>query len=435
MKTTVKESCIVRPAEDTPKQRLWLSNLDQLFVNFPHVSLLHPYNPDGSHNFFDARVMKQSLAKTLVAFFPVAGRLAQDETGRFEIDCSGQGVLFAEAEIDASMSELGDFSSPQLLRQFFPEIDYSRGVSSLPLLLIQVTRFRCGGVCLGVAGHHTLSDGGGLGTFVITWCNLARGFPADKNPTPFLDRTILRSRTPPSPLFQHTGYESSPAALPPLFLTPTEILDIRIQQIKQLKGKAISYSTYEVMAAHIWRCVTVARRLADQRKPITLHISVDGRQRFNPPLPPGYFGNCVFHAKAVASPAELASESLEKTAERIRRAIGRIDDGYMRSVIDYLDRPGDETSKFRIPGNTGSPDLKIISWTRMSFLPKDFGWGDPMFTRSANPWEGKCHILPRSGDDDENVPLAVCLEPDAMERFKGLFTSFTLPPQWRLSPL
>ncbi|CAI0375957.1 unnamed protein product [Linum tenue] len=443
MKTTVKESCIVRPAEDTPKQRLWLSNLDQLFVNFPHVSLLHPYNPDGSHNFFDARVMKQSLAKTLVAFFPVAGRLAQDETGRFEIDCSGQGVLFAEAEIDASMSELGDFSSPQLLRQFFPEIDYSRGVSSLPLLLIQVTRFRCGGVCLGIGLQHVLCDGEGLSNFMTAWSNQARDLPITS--PPLLDRTFLRS-TSSQPLFQHPEYQESTTDSTPTAITSTEIHSIPTSQIKHLRdmthnryssyeGKAISYSTYEVMAAHIWRCVTVARRLADQRKPITLHISVDGRQRFNPPLPPGYFGNCVFHAKAVASPAELASESLEKTAERIRRAIGRIDDGYMRSVIDYLDRPGDETSKFRIPGNTGSPDLKIISWTRMSFLPKDFGWGDPMFTRSANPWEGKCHILPRSGDDDENVPLAVCLEPDAMERFKGLFTSFTLPPQWRLSPL
>ncbi|CAL1352815.1 unnamed protein product [Linum trigynum] len=435
MNVTVKETWIVRPAGETPNRRFWLSNMDQMYVKIGHIPFLLPYKHDGSSNFFDVGVMKDSLAKTLSTFFPVAGRLAQDETGRYEIDCSGQGVFFAEAEIDAAISDFGDFQPTMQLRQFFLEADYSLGISSSPLLLIQVTRFRCGGVCLGVAGHHTLSDGGGLGTFVITWCNLARGFPADKNPTPFLDRTILRSRTPPSPLFQHTEYESSPAALPPLFLTPTEILDIPIQQIKQLKGKAISYSTYEVMAAHIWRCVTIARRLADQRKPITLHISVDGRQRFNPPLPPGYFGNCVFHAKAVASPAELASESLEQTAERIRRAIRRIDDGYMRSVIDHLDRPGDETSKFRIPGNTGSPDLKIISWTRMSFLPKDFGWGDPMFTRSANPWEGKCHILPKVGDDDDSLPLAVCLEPDAMERFKGLFTSFALPPQWRLSPL
>ncbi|CAI0559827.1 unnamed protein product [Linum tenue] len=38
--------------------------------------------------------MKESLSQALVAFFPAAGRLARDESGRFEIDCGGQGVLY-----------------------------------------------------------------------------------------------------------------------------------------------------------------------------------------------------------------------------------------------------------------------------------------------------------------------------------------------------
>ncbi|CAL1352816.1 unnamed protein product [Linum trigynum] len=420
MKTTVKECCIVRPAEDTPKQRLWLSNLDQLFVNFPHVSLLHPYKPDGSHNFFSTRVMKQSLAKTLVAFFPVAGRLAQDETGRFEIDCSGQGVLFAESEIDASMSELGDFSSPQLLRQFFPEIDYSRGVSSLPLLLIQVTRFRCGGVCLGIGLQHVLCDGEGLSNFMTAWSNQARDLPITS--PPLLDRTFLRS-TSSQPLFQHPEYQESTTDSTPTAITSTEIHSIPNSQIKHLRDMTHNrYSSYEVLAAHIWRCATTARRFADQNQPTTLHVSVDGRNRFDPPLPRAYFGNCVFHAMAVASPAELLLESLEGTAERIRRAIRRIDGLYVRSAIDCLERPGDGTTRVQIPGTAGSAHLKVITWARLSFQ-KDFGWGRPIFTRSINRSDGKCHILPRSDGDDENVQLSVCLEPAAMERFRILLTS------------
>ncbi|CAL1374198.1 unnamed protein product [Linum trigynum] len=204
MRVAVKESCMVRPAKETPRQRLWLSNLDQLVVkknDHMMTTMLQPYRPDGrSRNFFDGRVMKESLSQALVTFFPAAGRLARDESGEFEIDCGGQGVLFVEAETDATISDMGDFQpGPQLL-QLVPQVDFSKGISSFPLLLVQLTRFRCGGVCLGIGYHHGLSDGTECYNLFTKWASLARGrLPVTANLLPFLDRTILRSRSPPAP--------------------------------------------------------------------------------------------------------------------------------------------------------------------------------------------------------------------------------------------
>ncbi|CAI0410919.1 unnamed protein product [Linum tenue] len=179
MKVAVKESCMVRPAKETPRQRLWLSNLDQLVVksNARMMTMLQPYRPDGrrSRNFFDGRVLKESLSQALVTFFPAAGRLARDESGEFEIDCGGQGVLFVEAETDATISDMGDFQPGSELLQLVPQVDFSKGISSFPLLLVQ---------CYNL---------------FTKWASLARDrLPVTANLLPFLDRTILRSRSPPA---------------------------------------------------------------------------------------------------------------------------------------------------------------------------------------------------------------------------------------------
>ncbi|CAI0376236.1 unnamed protein product [Linum tenue] len=92
----------------------------------------------------------------------------------------------------------------------------------------------------------------------------------------------------------------------------------------------------------------------------------------------------------------------------------------MRSSIDYLERAGGST--IRIPGISGSPHLKVISWAQLPF-GQDFGWGDPIFVRPACSWEGSCLLLPKPRDEDGGLSFSICLEAAAMERFKGLLTT------------
>ncbi|KAF9617313.1 hypothetical protein IFM89_035294 [Coptis chinensis] len=82
--------------------------------------------------------------------------------------------------------------------------------------------------------------------------------------------------------------------------TAVAMLKISRNQISLLKAKckeassSDNFSTYEVLAAHIWRCATKARRLLDDQD-TKLSIATDGRSRLCPPLPSGYFGNAIFH--------------------------------------------------------------------------------------------------------------------------------------------
>ncbi|KAF2317007.1 hypothetical protein GH714_010382 [Hevea brasiliensis] len=97
MKIITKETTMVYPMQDTPSERLWLSNLD-LMQGRTHLPSAYLYKPNGSSNFFEPKVLKEALSKVLVPFYPVAGRLGSDDNGRIEINCNKEGVLFAEAE-------------------------------------------------------------------------------------------------------------------------------------------------------------------------------------------------------------------------------------------------------------------------------------------------------------------------------------------------
>ncbi|CAL1358709.1 unnamed protein product [Linum trigynum] len=161
MKVTVKSTTMVQPAERRPRHSLWLSNLDLLQLRSHVTRVIFAYNKPASSSsssescFFDTKVVKEALSKTLVPFYPVAGRLRRRDGngGRLELDCNDEGVLFQEAESEAVLAEVKElplmadgleFSPGEEaeLLELVPRVDYSKGVSSYPLLIVQVTRFK-----------------------------------------------------------------------------------------------------------------------------------------------------------------------------------------------------------------------------------------------------------------------------------------------------
>ncbi|CAK9168869.1 unnamed protein product [Ilex paraguariensis] len=431
MKIHVKDSTMVRPAEPTPAERLWNSNLDLLVARI-HLLTVYFYRPNGSVNFFDSRVLKNALSNVLVSFYPMAGRLGRDEGGRIEINCNGEGVLFVEAETDSAIDDLGDgdFTPSLELRRLIPAVDYSGDISSYPLIVLQVTYFKCGGVSLGAGVHHTLSDGVSSLHFINTWSDMARGLSIAI--PPFIDRTLLRARNPPSPAFDHVEYHLPPSlnthlGTPEPESSPkvvsTTVHKITLDQLNKLKAKSRNdgntkeFSSYAILAAHIWRCAGKARGL-DQEQLTKLYTATDGRSRLCPPLPPGYLGNVVFTATPIAVSGDLESETLSNSAKRIHDALTRMDNEYLRSALDYLEVQPDISALVRGPKHFVSPNLNINSWTRLPVYDADFGWGRPIFMGPASIlYEGTVYIMP-SPTKDRSLSLAVCLDADHMPLFQ-----------------
>ncbi|TVU41646.1 hypothetical protein EJB05_15185, partial [Eragrostis curvula] len=312
---TVRKSTMVRPARETPRRRLWLSSLDLVAPGIHMMSIgIYPRRLDGG-SFFDGERMRRALAEALVPFYPMAGRLGRDGDGRPEIDCNGEGVLFVEADAeDATVNDYGDFAPTVEVRGLAPAVgEYTDDVSASPLLLLQVTRFKCGGACLGVAAHHYVADGISTSHFINSWAQLCRGAPISS--APFIDRTLLRARADPPHSFQHVEYLPPPPALPAtaakLLLsappadestTAVDIFKLTRSDLARLRSRLPSSerrpSTFAVVTAHLWRCVSLARALPPDQ-PTMLLTAVEGRARL-PQLPDGFFSNVVFSAATIA---------------------------------------------------------------------------------------------------------------------------------------
>nr|CDG56251.1 hydroxycinnamoyl-CoA:hydroxyphenyllactate hydroxycinnamoyltransferase 2 [Glechoma hederacea] len=395
MKIDVKESTMVRPAAETPSGSVWLSNLDLLSPANYHTLSVHFYSHDGSADFFEAAALKEALSRALVEFYPYAGRLKMNDNNRLEIDCNGEGLLLVEAECDGAMAELGDFA-PRPDLSLIPKVDYAKGISTYPLMLFQLTRFKCGGVCLGVANEHHLSDGVSALHFINTWCNLARGVPAPA-PAPVFDRSALSARNPPQPQFSHAEYQPPPTLPTPLENTEIAYSKFKLtrDQLAALKstckatatapdGSARPYSTFEVLAGHIWRCVCVARALPGEQE-TKLHIPFDGRAKLR--LPPGFFGNAIFFA----------------------------------TPVDFLEMQPDISKLAQGTHSFRCPNLWVISWVRLPIYEPDFGWGKAVYMGPwAAPFEGKSYLLPNP-DNDGSLFVAITLHTQHMERFEKLF--------------
>ncbi|KAJ4709569.1 Hydroxycinnamoyl-CoA shikimate/quinate hydroxycinnamoyl transferase [Melia azedarach] len=430
MNIHVKESTIIRPAQETPKHSLWISDLDLLVpaIHLPAVGFYRLSN-DNSSNFFDVGLLKESMSKVLVPFYPMAGRLGRDENGRIQIQCNGEGVLFQEAEANCIIDDFGDFSENLKLLRLVPTVDDTNDISSYPFLVAQITRFECGGVSLGVGFNHIVVDGTSMSQFVHAWAEMTRGVPIT-NP-PFLDRTVLSVGVPTSPTFNHIEYNPPPSMI---MNTPaqnpesisTAILELSIDQINILRerckgfhGSNVKYTRYEILAAHIWRCICRARGLSNDQIN-TLYIPTNGRSRLNPPLHPGFFGNVVFITTSSALSGDIQSEPLIDTVERIHTTMKRMDDEYLKSALAYLKQLPDPTILRRGAYTYKCPNLNISHLIHTGMCNADFGWGRAMLMRTIAVSDGVIQIIPNSSNDG-SFSVLVNLETRHLQLFKKLF--------------
>lgn len=216
------------------------------------------------------------------------------------------GARLLEAVSAAKLDDFTDFLPNQDVEQLFPKIDYNLPMEEIPLLLVQVTRFRCGGLTLGVSVSRAVVDGVSAVRFVNSWARLTRGEGSDLSSSEMLlrDSTILDSRKPcTTPRFDHAEFSPPPLGESSLVETDdyedaTTVLKITKGQLQKLKERASDfdpprrpYTSFEVISGVLWRCVCKARYdRGNGKQPTRLSTLVNCRNRLRPPLHNAYFG-------------------------------------------------------------------------------------------------------------------------------------------------
>ncbi|MCD9641502.1 hypothetical protein HAX54_027714 [Datura stramonium] len=447
MKVSLKNHWVVKPAEPTWNGTVSLSEFDQTFT-LTHVPTIYYYkfSTDFVKSTDDIiKTLKTSLSKALVYFYPLAGRLRWISGSRLELKCDASGVVLTKAESDAKLDDLDDLLISPDYNSLFPHVDYTIPIDELPLLFVQLTEFQCGAIALSFAISHAVVDGQSALYFFSQWARIARGESLIFDP--FHDRKVLRAGEPAtaSPTFEHLQFNPAPVLIDKPVIenkkkneTRGSMLKLTKVQVEKLREKANqgrnledskerSYTRYEIVTAHIWRCACKARDHKFEQ-PTNLSICVDIRKKMRPPLPKFYFGNAIVDVIATGVSGDIASSQLEYVARKVRVAIEMVTNDYANSTINFL-KSQEDLSKYqdihsfkrKEDPSYGNPNLGVISWISLPLLGLDFGWGKEIhMSPGIHEYDGDCVVLP-GNEEDGSLTVAIVLQNAHMDAFKKFF--------------
>ncbi|KAF7134432.1 hypothetical protein RHSIM_Rhsim08G0192800 [Rhododendron simsii] len=418
---TVKQGVptLVPPAEETKKGLYFLSNLDQNIAVI--VRTIYCFKSEEQGNEKAVELIKDALLKVLVHYYPLAARLTISPEGKLIVDCTAEGAVFVEAEANCTMEEIGDNTKPDpvTIGKLVYDIPGAKNILEIPPLVAQVTKFKCGGFVLGLCMNHCMFDGLGAMEFVNSWGETARGLPL-KVP-PFQDRTILKARNPPKIEFPHQEFAEIDDISNTSDLYKEEMLYRTFcfdpDKLEQLKAKAMKdgaltkCTSFEALSGFVWRARSKALKMKPDQ-PTKLLFAVDGRARFDPPIPQGYFGNGIVLTNSVCAAGELVENPLSFAVKLVQEAVQLVTDGYMRSAIDYF-----EATRAR-PSLAAT--LLITTWSRLSFHTTDFGWGEPILSGPVALPEKEVILFLSHGKERKSVNVLLGLPAPAMEIFEQL---------------
>nr|GEY60418.1 benzyl alcohol O-benzoyltransferase-like [Tanacetum cinerariifolium] len=292
---------------------------------------------------YPASVIREALAKPLVFYYPFAGRLKEGLERKLMVDCTGEGVLFIEAEADVTLNQFGDALQPPFpcMDELLYDVPGSDGILDSPLILIQVTRLSCGGFIFAIRLNHTMSDAAGLVQFLMALGEIAKG-ASTPSTLPVWRRELLSARNPPRVTFNRYEYEElvdTTGTVTPLddiahksfFFGPAQIAAIRRFVPLHLKN----CTTFEVLTACIWRCRTIALQ-HDPKDEMRIMCLVNARKKFNPSIPVGFYGNAFCCPATISTTRDLVNKPLGYALELVIKVKSYVTEEYMRSVADLM---------------------------------------------------------------------------------------------------
>ncbi|GAB4836175.1 hypothetical protein Ancab_001088 [Ancistrocladus abbreviatus] len=417
---------LVCPDSPTPNHTLYLSNLDdQKFLRFS-IKYIYLY-----HKAVPVDTLKASLSKLLSHYYPLAGRLrlaCQHDDHKLEVDCNGEGAVFAEAFMYYTAKEFLQFASKpnRSWRKLLYRVD-AQSFIDVPPLVIQVTDLRCGGMILCTAVNHCLSDGIGTSQFLNAWAHITTKPNSDLPITPLHCRYVLKPRSPSRVTFTHPGFtqiapqhqhetlindnqflQSHPLVPVSLTFNSSQMLTLK-QQI----SPSLKCTTFEALASHTWRAWARSLNLSYSLN-VKLLFSVNVRKNLEPRVPEGYYGNAFVLGCAEEMVKDLVNNNLYHGVKLVQKAKLCITDSYIRSMIDLME---DKTIKVDLTAS-----LIISQWSKIGLEDLDFGEGKPLHMGPLTS-DVYCLFLPLVGELD-SVRVLISLPETVAERFQFYMTEF-----------
>ncbi|WVZ87061.1 hypothetical protein U9M48_033756 [Paspalum notatum var. saurae] len=222
------------------------------------------------------KALKDPMFPWLDDYFPVAGRVRRgdDENDRRRpyIKCNDCGVRIVEAKCDRTIAEWlqddADGDATDRVSQLCydkvlgPELFFS------PLLYVQVTNFKCGGLALGFSWAHLIGDIPSAATCFNKWAQILSG----KNPEPTVltpENAPLQGHHPPASAVAAPRSVKQVGPIEDHWLVPAgrdmscysfHVSEAALKSLQQqARHAAAAAGTFELVSALVWQTVAKLR--------------------------------------------------------------------------------------------------------------------------------------------------------------------------------
>ncbi|XP_060196290.1 alcohol acyl transferase 1 allele RGa-like [Lycium barbarum] len=425
-----RESELIIPATATPREIKHLSDIDDREGLRFHISNLFFYEHNPSMEGIDpAKVIKDGLSKALVFYYPLAGRLILGPKGKHMVNCNGEGILFTEAYADVELDMLGESIKPPcpFLEDLLYNVPGSDGITDCPLMLIQVTRFTCGGFAVAVRVNHTMVDAFGLVLFLNAVTDFVKFKASAPSIIPVWQRDTLNARPSPRITCKHHEFEEEIESTNAWLKLEKELIQRSFffgeEEIEAIRNQVSpvhrSSGRFELLTSFLWRHRTISLNL-NPEEIVRLTYFVTARGRFEHlKIPHGYYGNAFAFPAAVSKAGLLSTYPLTYALELIKKAKNQVNEEYFRSMVDFMVIKGR-------PGITQSWNFAISNTAYVGFDKVDFGWGEPKYGGAAKV--DSCFsffVAFKNYKGQKGILTTISLPPKAMERFEDVMYKLT----------
>ncbi|KAF7825720.1 vinorine synthase-like [Senna tora] len=421
LKAEIVSKTIVKQSSPTPShlRHLKLSFIDQLVPPSFCIPILLFYSASESnlHDFNFTQIsenLKSSLSQILTLYYPFCGTIIVNDINHISyVDCNDNGVVYQEARISSTLSDLlATRNLPQFrdqIMQFLPFDPYTREYDDVVsecdrgvvMMGVQVSEFACGSVAVGACISHVVCDGATMVSFLGAWSEKARatmmaggecgggggGAPMKmEGPEKFPARSELE-------LSGIIGGQIGERNI----VTRRMVLSERsVSELREgvCGGDENKYTRVEVVTALIWKTAMEAKATVEgaggappaapgDYASIMLH-AVNIRRRMVPPLSENAIGN--LWQPAVSPLVEIErSKAIEvkDLAQVVRETIRKIDGDYLRklegedSELGFYEMLKSFSEALFLVAEKGIPCYSFNSWLRFEFYEAQFGWGKP----------------------------------------------------------
>ncbi|XP_059301402.1 phenolic glucoside malonyltransferase 1-like [Lycium ferocissimum] len=443
---TVLEQCQVAPPPGSAAElTLSLTYFDHVWLAFHHMRRLLFYKlPIPKSDFVQNIIppLKDSLSLALKHYTPLAGNVAcpLDSNGYPElryVTGDSVSVTFSETDMDFNYF-IGDH--PRIAKDFYhfvPQLAEPKdapGVKLAPVLAIQVTLFPNVGISIGFTNHHAAGDGATIVGFIRAWALLHKfgGHEQflENEFIPFYDRSVIKDPHGQGMSIwedmKKYNLEMRDIVTPPDKVRGT--FTITRDDIGKLKNLILSrrpslthVTSFIVTCAYVWTCLIKSEAVIgediDDNVMELFGCAANCRERFNPPLPPSYFGNCIVGYIARIRHADLAGkEGFTIAVELIRESIQKRMNDEEWILNGSWFRQYTNVDLNRCLSVAGSPKLDLYA--------ADFGWGRPAKLEfvSIDSDNGISMSLGKSKDFDGDLEVGLSLSKTRMNAFAAIFT-------------